>query len=563
MLDIVSIYIVIRTIKMMKFFSKYLKNCKLEECIIFILMLANSFLSIFLSQIMANLIDGLSIGAWSGMLLKTVIAYIIVSVLQQVLLGLQSILYVQVDQKITISVKKDIISSLFDKDGEFFSKVQSGDIMEVINGDSNVIAELLTATFLTTISNVITAIAMIVYLAILQWDLLLIIIVLQLLIIPIQALFGNKIYKLSSKYRELYGNNVSQSQEFLANATRFIGGGLKPFFNKKYNKSLDNIFKADIKLTTTTTINSSLVNLLSVLVFVAIIGIGGYKVTVGAITMGILIVFIQNSQRLIEPLFQLVNLKIELDKSMPSIERVEELANLPKEKTNGKKCEHINNITMRSIDFAYDENNKILQNFNASFESGNLYVIKGRSGIGKTTFCNLLLRLWKIENGKILINENNIYDLDVDSLRKRITFVPQEDFVLNTSLYENIVLDSIGVSYEDVKEALRFAQLDDFIDNEKLNELAGESGVNISGGQRQRLAIARAFIRDSSVIIFDEPTSALDRENESKIIENLKRLSKNKIIIVISHSQNVIESGEIVYDFEQLNNKTNLDLVRK
>lgn len=548
---------------MMKFFSKYLKNCKLEECIIFILMLANSFLSIFLSQIMANLIDGLSIGAWSGMLLKTVIAYIIVSVLQQVLLGLQSILYVQVDQKITISVKKDIISSLFDKDGEFFSKVQSGDIMEVINGDSNVIAELLTATFLTTISNVITAIAMIVYLAILQWDLLLIIIVLQLLIIPIQALFGNKIYKLSSKYRELYGNNVSQSQEFLANATRFIGGGLKPFFNKKYNKSLDNIFKADIKLTTTTTINSSLVNLLSVLVFVAIIGIGGYKVTVGAITMGILIVFIQNSQRLIEPLFQLVNLKIELDKSMPSIERVEELANLPKEKTNGKKCEYINNITMRSIDFAYDENNKILQNFNASFESGNLYVIKGRSGIGKTTFCNLLLRLWKIENGKILINENNIYDLDVDSLRKRITFVPQEDFVLNTSLYENIVLDSIGVSYEDVKEALRFAQLDDFIDNEKLNELAGESGVNISGGQRQRLAIARAFIRDSSVIIFDEPTSALDRENESKIIENLKRLSKNKIIIVISHSQNVIESGEIVYDFEQLNNKTNLDLVRK
>lgn len=548
---------------MIKFFSKYLKKCKLEECIIFILMLGNSLLSILLSQTMASLIDGLGLGAWSGALLKTVIAYIIFAVLQQVLSGLQSILYARVDQKITISVKKDIMRTLFDKDGKFFSKVQSGDIMEVINGDSHVISELLTNTFLTTISNVITAIAMIVYLAILQWDLLLIIIVLQLVIIPVQALFGNKIYKLSSKYRELYGENVSLSQEFLANATRFIGGGLKPFFNKKYNKSLENIFKADIKLTTMTTINSSLVSLLSTMVFVAIIGIGGYKVTAGAITIGTLIVFIQSSQSLLEPLFQLVNLKIELDKSMPSIERVKELADSPIEKAAGDKCEHISSITMRGVDFAYDENNNVLQNFNATFNSGNLYVIKGRSGIGKTTVCNLLLRLWKIDNGEILINGNNIYDLDVDSLRKSITFVPQEDFVLNTSLYENIVLDSMGITEDDVKKALRFAQLDDFNDNEKLNEIAGESGVNISGGQRQRLAIARAFIRDSSVIIFDEPTSALDSENESRILENLKSLSKDKIIIVISHSQNVIESGEIVYDFEKLNNKLDFELAMK
>lgn len=540
---------------MIKFFWGYLHKIKTESILALLLMLCNSFLSIVISLVLTKIIDDIILKGEFGRLFSSVLFYTIVAFLQQLLSYLSGILYEKVGQFVSLRVKKDIVNNLFKKNGSFFSKTQCGELLQVINGDSGVISELLTDKLLATISNVVIAISMIIYLAIVQWDLLLIVMVLQLIIIPVQAVWGQKIYKYSEKYRNLYGNNVSYSQEFLSNAIRFIGGGLRRFFLKRYSTSLKNVYDADMKLTVLSGLSSMCANFLSVIIFVAVIGIGGYKVSVHAMTMGTLVIFIQNSQQLLQPLYQLANLKIEIDAARPSIERVKALAYCPKEDKKGVSCVDISKIDIKNVDFSYDKNNVILKNFNASFEKGKIYTIYGESGIGKTTICNLLLKLWHINSGEILIDGEDINNISTDKLRENITFIPQEDFILNMSIYDNIVLGARRVNRDMVNNALKFAQLSDFIDSDNLYKEAGDAGVNISGGQRQRIALARAYIRNSSVVILDEPTSALDSDTEKKILDNLKEFAEDKILIIISHNSSVIDFGDVKYSFNDLNNK--------
>lgn len=527
-------------------------------CLSLFLMIVNSLLTIAVSSILSSIIDEVVIRGEFEALFMSIIFYTLVAVAQQVFSLLSSIIYERVGQSISMEVKKDIVRNLFDKNGTFFSKSQTGEILEVINGDSAVISELLTNKFLTTISNVVTAISMIAYLAAIQWDLLLVILVLQIAIVPMQSVWGKKTYKYAEKYRELYGKNISYSQEFVSNAVRFIGGGLRKFFNKRYADSLNEVYKADMDLTVIAGLSSTCANALSVIIFVVVIGMGGYKVSVETMTMGALVIFIQNSQQLLQPMYQLANLKIEINSSMPSILRVKELAySLAGNRfEGGEPCpDVINKIDIKNISFSYDKEHVILKNFSASFQKGKIYTIYGESGSGKTTICNLLLKMWKVDAGKILINGKDINNIDTDGIRNNITFVPQEDFVLNMPIYDNIVLGKEGVQKNTVEDSLRFAQLKSFLQDDKLYQEAGDSGVNISGGQRQRISLARAYVRNTPVVILDEPTSALDTENEARVLNNLRFFAQDKILIIISHSENVIRFGDVVYSFKELNHK--------
>ena len=199
----------------------------------------------------------------------------------------------------------------------------------------------------------------------------------------------------------------------------------------------------------------------------------------------------------------------------------------------------LDSINIRNVDFYYKDK-KILENVNLDFNKGKIYGIIGPSGSGKTTLANLLLGLLKQKKGQILVN--NKYNLD-EIKNNYHSLLPQKIFMFDNTIKSNIAFDysTKNINGNKLEECITKSKLKEFIYNldNNLDEIVGENAIKLSGGQAQRLAIARAIYHDAQLIIFDEPTSSLDKENEREIFESISSLKDNKILIVISHSDEI------------------------
>lgn len=203
------------------------------------------------------------------------------------------------------------------------------------------------------------------------------------------------------------------------------------------------------------------------------------------------------------------------------------------------------NFEFKNVTFGYNDN-LVLKDMSFKIKSGETIGFVGKSGSGKTTIFNLLCKLYNINSGEILIDENNIKELDEKSIRGNITIISQNPYIFNMSIRDNLKLVKSEVTEEEIKEACKLACLDDYIEMlpDKYDTIIGEGGVNLSGGQRQRLAIARALIQDTKIILFDEATSALDNETQSKIQQAIDNLKGDYTIIIIAHRLSTIVNSD-------------------
>ena len=195
-------------------------------------------------------------------------------------------------------------------------------------------------------------------------------------------------------------------------------------------------------------------------------------------------------------------------------------------------------ITFKNFTFTYPGENKRawLQNINLTIKAGETIGIVGKIGSGKTTLANSLLRIYNVDEGEIFIDGHDIMDIKLDSLRKAIAYVPQDNFLFSDTIKRNIAFSDIEMSDESVKKAAQFACVDEDIEGfeNKYETISGERGVTLSGGQKQRISIARAFIKDSPILIFDDSVSAVDTKTEESILKNIKELRKGKTTLVVS-----------------------------
>jgi subfamily B ATP-binding cassette protein MsbA len=216
------------------------------------------------------------------------------------------------------------------------------------------------------------------------------------------------------------------------------------------------------------------------------------------------------------------------------------------------------NINFNDLNFSYEiEEAQTLKSINLEFEGGKMTSLVGHSGSGKSTILNLIPRFYDAQSGNIIIDKQSIYEVTIESLRDEISMVSQETTLFDDTIKNNIKYAKEDATDEEVINVAKLSYCDEFINNlpNKFDTLIGENGVRLSGGEKQRLSIARAMMKQSSIILLDEATSSLDSETESKIQEALKVLTKNKTTIVIAHrlstilnSNNiyVIDSGKIV-----------------
>jgi ATP-binding cassette subfamily B protein len=210
-------------------------------------------------------------------------------------------------------------------------------------------------------------------------------------------------------------------------------------------------------------------------------------------------------------------------------------------------------IKFNNIDFTYQEGLQVFKNINVTINPAQKVGLVGFSGSGKSTFVNLILRLFEAQNGKITIDNQNICDVTQDSLRENVSMIPQDPMLFHRSLMENIRYGNLNASDEDVIEAAKKAHAHDFIlETEKgYDSLVGERGVKLSGGQRQRIAIARAILKDAPILILDEATSALDSVTEKKIQLGLNHLMQNKTVVVVAHRLSTIAGLDRILVFHE------------
>ena len=253
-----------------------------------------------------------------------------------------------------------------------------------------------------------------------------------------------------------------------------------------------------------------------------------------------------------------------------SAERIFEIIDenkFEKETFGSKDINKLNgNIEFKNVYFGYNKN-KVIKDMSFEIKPNQIVAFVGKSGAGKTTIFNLLTKLYEVNNGKILLDRNDINDLTRDSIRNNISMITQEPYIFNFSIKENLLLANKKANMKEVRNACKLACIDDYIMKlpHKYNSVIGENGVMLSGGQKQRLAIARAILKKSEIILFDESTSSLDNETQSKIQKAINNLTDSTILIVAHRLSTIIDSDVIfvVDDGKIIEKGTHKELLKK
>jgi len=280
------------------------------------------------------------------------------------------------------------------------------------------------------------------------------------------------------------------------------------------------------------------------------LGAGGYFIYKGELSAGQLVAFLFYVNMFMQPIRRLVNFNEQLQRGMSGFNRFTSLLAVEPQIKDKKEAVELKNVRGRikykNVSFSYDENEHVLNNVNIDVEPGQTVAFVGPSGAGKSTICNLLPRFYEINDGEILIDEVNIKDINISSLRSNIGIVQQDVFLFNGTIKDNILYGNFKATEKEVIEAAKKANAHQFIMNMNngYETDIGERGVKLSGGQKQRISIARSFLKNPPILILDEATSSLDNKSEKIIQRSLQKLSEGRTTLVIAHRLSTVKDAD-------------------
>lgn len=317
------------------------------------------------------------------------------------------------------------------------------------------------------------------------------------------------------------------------------------------------LLKSVFTLSWVKNLQDSLVNFIELTGGTVILWVGAYNVIKGNLSIGQLIAFNSLLAYFLDPVKNLINLQPQMQTAIVAADRLGEILDLEPELMNedSKKLMHGSlqgDIWFKNLTFRYGTRRTVLEHITMHIKKGERIALVGESGSGKTTLVKLLLNLYSPEEGEVLINGNNIKDINLESLRDKIAYIPQETFLFSGSIMDNLMLGLDDILMEDVIEAAKKAHAHEFINELPLRyeTRLEENGMNLSGGQRQRLAIARAILKKPDILILDEATSNLDSITERAIEETIEEYSKDMTTIIIAHRLSTIKRCNVIYVME-------------
>ena len=478
--------------------------------------------------------------------------------------------------KISFNIIKNIQILMADKilksDTSFIISKHSGKFISNFTNDTQILLNVINGIAITSVKEFVTLIALLGLMFYQNWQLS----ILAIIMIPVAAFFSKKFGKRMKKF-------VNQSLQASEVFTKFLSEILKSttvikIFQKE-DKELDN-FKNVIedrveKMTQVERTRLGATPIMETITGIAIaivVFAGGYLSIKDEIEVGSFFSFLTALMLAYQPVRALASVNIGINEGLIAAKRIYELLDNQNNISNDPKKNNLviknKNIAFENVSFIYPDGTQALRNITFSIKGGSTIALVGKSGSGKSSFINLIPRFYNVSEGKISIDEQNINEVNLSSLRKEIALVSQETVLFDDTVEANIRYGRLDASKEEVLAASKNAAADEFIRElpNGYSTIIGENGVKLSGGQKQRISIARAMLKNSSIILLDEATSALDSESETKIKYAVDNLIKNRTTIIIAHRLSTIKNANkilVLSDGKLVSEGTHNELIEK
>ncbi len=383
---------------------------------------------------------------------------------------------------------------------------------------------------------------------------------LAIIMIPIAAISSKNLGKKMGKKVRI---SLEASDKFMKFLSEIIKGSwlIKIYQKeqeelKKISMIIDERFKAIRKVEQTRLGAGPIMEIISSIAIAIVVFFAGYRSLQGAITLGEFVSFLAALMLAYQPVKALAGINVGIQEGVAAARRIYEIIDQKNEIINDENAPSLKltNATLefKNISFVYPDGTQALKNLSAKIEGGRKVGLVGISGSGKTTFLNLIPRFFNLEHGQILVDGQNINNINLNSLRKEISLVSQDVILFDDTIKSNILYGNSSASDEEIVAACKFAAAQDFIEKlpKKYETIIGENGIKLSGGQKQRLSIARAILKNSSIILLDEATSSLDSDSETVIQKAIENLTKNKTTIIIAHRLSTIMNCDKILVFD-------------
>lgn len=538
----------------MKWIWQYVRKYRLLMIGVFILIFIASGISIIYPLLGGKVIDDVVYQNKTNLLIPLLLIMIISTIIRTICRYTYQIMCERIGQNSLFRIREDLYKKLQSLDFDFFNNTRVGDIMARMTGDTDAIRHFVSWVSYNILENVFLFSFAIIIMATIDWKLTLVLVIVTPLIAVLTMKMSSKAQPVFYEIRESFSRLNSMVEENISGNRVVKAFAREDFEMKKFHEHNEdfkkrNLDSADVSRTYLPVLDS----LAGMLVVITLI-FGGYLVIKGQMTLGDLVAFngflwmlngpmrmsgwlINDVQRFIASSFKIqdmmatdAKIPIHAEKPAPSLQGHVEFKNV-------------------SFHFEDDPNTDVLKNISLKASPGQTIAILGETGAGKSTLVNLICRFYDPTSGEILIDGVDARKWHVRELRNHIATVMQDIFLFSDTIEGNIAFGAPDATMEDVRRMARIADADHFIETmpESYDTIVGERGVGLSGGQKQRISLARALLKNPSILILDDTTSAVDMETEVKIQGELKKITENTTTFIIAHRiSSVKEADEIL-----------------
>jgi len=539
------------TLPLLKRILGYLKPYWFQFLLVFAAILLSATVGLLPSIITGRIVDQALVGQNMRLLIQLLILAFITLAASQIIGVLESYINAWISQRIIFDMKNQMFDHLQHMPHSFFTSERQGDIITRMNTDISGVSSVISGTLTSVVSNVATVITTLVALFTMSWRLALVgIVVIPLLIIPTKSV-GRTRWQLLT---ESQAKNDEMNQ--LVNETLSVSGSLLVKLFTREKQEYDRFVAVNEEVTQLTlkeqrsgrwfrVVMGMFTQIGPLLIYFA----GGWLIIRRAdptLTVGVITATVALINRLYRPVQSLLDLQVDFTRSLALFTRIFDyfdMENPIRSPLNGRKPD-VQNVSIEydHVSFSYDPEKPLLTDIDFMVPGGKMYAIVGPSGSGKSTVVNLIPRLYDVTGGRVLIHGTDVRKFDLTYLRSCVGMVTQETYLFNGTIRDNLLYAKPDATQEELEEACRTASIHDFImaQPDGYDTQVGNRGLKLSGGEKQRLSIARVMLKDPKILILDEATSALDSISENAIQDALEVMMRGRTSIVIAHRLSTI-----------------------